>query len=58
MENMTGKKLIISGMTIEIVADDGDNWETYNLTTKETLFMNKVVLENAIKLGKAEEVTE
>ncbi|MDH5396164.1 MAG: hypothetical protein OEW97_07795 [Gammaproteobacteria bacterium] len=58
MENILGKKLIISGMTIEIIADDGDNWETYNLTTKETLFMNKLVLDNAIKLGKAEEITD
>ena len=58
MENMLGKKIIISGMTIEIIADDGDNWETYNLTTKETLFMNKLVLDNAIKLGKAEEITD
>lgn len=58
MENILGKKLIISGMTIEIIADDGDNWETHNLTTKETLFMNKLVLDNAIKLGKAEEITD
>lgn len=58
MENMPGKKFMISGMTIEIIADDGDRWETRNITTKETVFMNKSVLENAIRLGKAEEVAE
>ena len=58
MKNMTGKKFMISGMVIEIVSDDGDRWETRNITTKETIFMNKIVLQNAIKLGKAEEVTE
>jgi len=49
---------MISGMVIEIVSDDGDRWETRNITTKETIFMNKTVLQNAIKLAKAEEVTE
>ena len=58
MENMIGKKFMISGMVIEIVSDDGDRWETRNITTKETIFMNKIVLQNAIKLGKADEVTE
>lgn len=53
-----GKKFIISGMIIEIVSDDSDRWETCNITTKETVFMNKIVLQNAIKLGKAEDVTE
>jgi|LGVF01.2.fsa_nt_gb hypothetical protein len=58
MENMIGKKFMISGMVIEIVSDDGDRWETRNITTKESIFMNKIVLQNAIKLAKAEEVTE
>lgn len=53
-----GKKFMISGMVIEIVSDDGDRWETRNITTKETICMNKIVLQNAIKLAKAEEVTE
>jgi len=52
-----GKKFMISGMTIEIVSDEGDRWETRNITTKETVFMNKIVLQKAIKLGKAEDVT-
>jgi len=55
---MIGKKFMISGMSIEIVSDDGDRWETRNLTTKETIFMDKLVLEHAIKLGKAEEITQ
>lgn len=55
---MIGKKFIISGMTIEIISDNGDSWETRNTTTRETVFMNKSVLEKSIKLGKAEEVTE
>ena len=55
---MIGKKFMISGMVIEVVSDDGDRWETRNITTKETIFMNKTVLQKAIKLGKAEEVTE
>ncbi|MDH5600551.1 MAG: hypothetical protein OEY78_04515 [Gammaproteobacteria bacterium] len=57
MENMTGKKFILSGMTLEVVSDAGDKWEMCNITTKETIFMEKSVLDNAIKLGKADEVT-
>lgn len=55
---MIGKKLMISGMTIEIVSDDGDKWETRNITTNETVFFDKSVLQHAIKLGKAEELSE
>ena len=58
MENMLGKKIIISGMVMEIVADDNERWEMRNNTTKETIFMDKYVLDKAIKLGKAEEVIE
>lgn len=57
MKQMIGKKFMIAGMTIEIVADAGDRWETRNSTTNETVFMSKTVLQNAIKLGKAEEIT-
>lgn len=56
MKITIGKKYTISGMTIEIIADAGVKWETRNLTTKEKVFMDKAVLENAIKLGKAEEI--
>jgi hypothetical protein len=57
VDKMIGKKFIISGMAIEIVADDGDRWETRNLTTRETVFINKSVLHDAIKLAKAEEIS-
>ncbi|OOZ41219.1 hypothetical protein [Solemya elarraichensis gill symbiont] len=58
MDEMIGKKMMISGMAIEIISDAGDRWETRNITTKETVFFNKSVLQNAIKLGKAEEISE
>lgn len=58
MDKMIGKKYIISGMTIEITGDDGERWITRNITTKETGFINKAVLKNAIKLGKAEEKSQ
>lgn len=58
MKNLIGKKFNISGMTIEIIADNGETWQTRNLTTGETVSMNKSILHNAIKLGKAEQVTD
>ena len=58
MTKMIGKKIIISGMKIEIISDDGENWITHNITTKETVSFNKIVLQNAIKLGKAEVISE
>jgi hypothetical protein len=57
MDELIGKKFMISGMAIEVVADASDRWETHNLTTRETVFMNKSVLQQAIKLGKAEEIS-
>ncbi|MFC1589797.1 hypothetical protein ACFL3P_05970 [Pseudomonadota bacterium] len=45
-------------MTIEIVSDDGERWETRNTTTRETVYIDKSVLQNAIKLGKAEEILQ
>ena len=54
---MIGKKIVISGMVLEIVSDDGDRWETRNVTTRETVFMEKKTLQDAIKLGKAEEIS-
>jgi hypothetical protein len=53
---MIGKRYMISGMLIEIVSDEGDKWKTHNITTSETVFFDKSVLEKAIKLGKAEEI--
>lgn len=58
MEIKLGQKFIISGMTIEIVSDDGEKWETRNVTTKESVFFDKSVLLKAVKLGKAEEIVE
>lgn len=58
MDIKVGKKFIISGMTIEVVSDDGDRWETRNTTTREIVFFDKSVLLNAVKLGKAEEIVE
>ena len=58
MDKMIGKNIMISGMVIEIVSDDGDRWETRNITTKETVFFDKSVLQNAIRLGKAEEIEQ
>ena len=47
---------MIAGMLIEIVSDEGDKWQTRNLTTNESLLFDKSVLEKAVKLGKAEEI--
>lgn len=58
MDIKIGKKFMISGMTIEIISDDGERWETRNITTREIVFFDKLVLLNAIKLGKAEEIFE
>lgn len=58
MDKMIGKKFMISGMAIEIVSDDGERWQTQNITTKQTVFFNKLILQNAIKLGKAEEISK
>ena len=54
MDIKIGQKLMISGMTIEVISDTGDKWETRNITTKEIVFFDKSVLLNAVKLGKAE----
>ena len=53
---MIGKKFIITGMLIEVVSDEGDKWKVRNITTNETIFMDKSMLEKSIKLGKAEEI--
>jgi hypothetical protein len=56
VDKLIGKRIVIAGMTIEVIAEDGERYETRNFTTHETVFFNKPVLQNAIKLGKAEEV--
>jgi len=58
MDIKVGEKFMISGMTIEIIADDGERWETRNITTREIVFFDKSVFLNSIKLGKAEEIVE
>ena len=55
---MIGQKIMISGMLIEIVSDAGDKWEARNITTQETVYFDKSFLEKAIKLGKAERVSD
>lgn len=58
MDIKAGQKYIISGMTIEVISDAGEKWETRNTTTREIVFFDKSVLLNAVKLGKAEEIFE
>jgi len=58
MKNIVGKKFEISGMIIEVISDEGDSWVTLNTTTRETVHFNKKTLEDAIKLGKADEVID
>jgi hypothetical protein len=57
MAAQIGKQYIISGMTIEIIADNGDSWMTRNLTTRQTVAISKSELDTAIRLGKAEAVS-
>jgi hypothetical protein len=55
---MIGKTIRIAGMNIEVISDAGEKWQCRNITTREALFMEKTVIENAIKLGKAEVISE
>jgi len=55
---MIGKKFLISGMKVEIVSDEGNKWLTRNITTDQTVFIDKAVLEKAIRLGKAQEISD
>jgi hypothetical protein len=54
---MIGKTIEISGMVVEVVADEGDSWKCLNLTTQQTLVLKKAMIERAIKLGQAEVVS-
>jgi hypothetical protein len=58
MEDLVGKRFTISGMIIEVLSDAGEQWQVRNITTRDILKMNKSVLANAIKLGKAEALPE
>jgi hypothetical protein len=41
MRDMIEKTISISGMVIEITPDDGERWECRNITTQESLFIDK-----------------
>jgi len=56
MNNMIGKKFVISGMVIEVISDESERYKTLNNTTRETVYFDKKFLIDAVKLGKAEEV--
>lgn len=45
-------------MAIEVISDSDEKWECRNITTKEIIFIKKSVLKNAIKLGKAELISD
>ena len=53
---MIGKRFQISGMTVEVIADEGAKWKLLNHTTGEPFLLDKSYLKKSIKLGKAEEV--
>lgn len=55
-ESMFGKKFSITGMTLEVVSDEGDKWKLRNVTTNEIILMDKSVLDKSIRLGQAEEI--
>ncbi|MCW9078738.1 MAG: hypothetical protein OQK74_06155 [Gammaproteobacteria bacterium] len=41
MRDMIEKTISISGMVIEVISDDGERWECRNITTQESLFIDK-----------------
>ena len=49
---------MIAGMLIEVMTDAGDKWQTRNITTGDSVMFDKAVLDKAIRLGKAEELTD
>lgn len=57
MIELTGRTIEIAGMVVEILAVEGDNLVCRNLTTRHELTMDKAVVEQAIRLGKAEIVS-
>lgn len=54
MIDLEGKRIHIAGMILDVVSDAGERWECRNVTTRETIFMDKAVIDRAIRLGKAE----
>lgn len=57
VDKLIGKKLMIAGMAIEILGEDGEHYQARNLTTDQTLAIEKSVIQKAVKLGKAEETS-
>ena len=57
MKDLVGKRFAISGMTIEVLSDQGDKYQVRNVTTRDVLEMDKTMLVKAIKLGKAEQIS-
>ena len=55
---MINRKFIITGMLMEVIADEGDKWKLLNHSTNETVLLDKTFLEKSIKLGKVEEVLD
>jgi len=41
-------------MILDVVYDAGERWECRNTTTRKTIFMDKAVIDRAIRLGQAE----
>jgi len=58
MKDLVGKRFAISGMTIEVLSDEGDKYQVRNVTTRDILEMDKAMLDKAIRLGKAESESE
>jgi len=56
VNNIIGKKFVISGMSIEIISEKGDKWEARNTTTNKIVLFDKTMFEKAIKLGKTEHI--
>ena len=55
-EPAIGDQYSLSGMTVEILADLGDQWDTRNLTTGDKAPFDKAMLSRAIRLGIAEKI--
>jgi len=49
VDNIIAKKVIISGMAIEVISDD-ETWECRNITTKETVFIKNQFLKMLLNL--------
>ena len=57
MGSLIGKTYVISGMTIRVLSEEKGKYVAENVTTHEIVRFDRAFLEKAIKLGKAEEVS-